>query len=326
MNRHLSDVSEPLPVVSIIIPVYRAIQFLPRCIDSLLWQSCQSFEIILVDDGSDDNSPALCDRYAEEHPQVIAIHQQHLGPAAARNAGLEAAKGQYIAFVDADDWVHADYLKSLLQHIGDADMCCCGHEIVSDEVQPVPPVQSEASVCTGAQALTRDDCRIYIWGRLYRRASIADIRFDASLKNTEDRLFNAAFFVNHSDSRCVILPTKLYYYYQHEDETTKNPAFSDLPAIGKMIELAGQTRNEWLLKYMIEWLYTKRRSGFHIGNPPDYAAVEACMLQCAGLADKIMPGAANRMKYKMMMNHPVTYKGLCKIRRIVSRVIMRFAG
>lgn len=92
-------------MVSIIVPVYKVEKFLPKCIESVLNQTYTDFELILVDDGSPDKSPEICDKYAELDKRVVVIHQKNAGVSAARNAGLENAKGEYIGFVDPDDWI-----------------------------------------------------------------------------------------------------------------------------------------------------------------------------------------------------------------------------
>ena len=102
------------PLISVVIPVYNAEQFLPACLDSVLHQDYPSFEILVIDDGSTDGSAALIDRYAAREPRIVALHQRNAGVSAARNRGLTEARGEYIAFVDADDRVTPSYLSHLL--------------------------------------------------------------------------------------------------------------------------------------------------------------------------------------------------------------------
>ena len=146
-----------VPIVRVIIPVYRAEEYLARCMESLFRQSFQQFEIILIDDGLDDSSPALCDQYREQDDRITVIHQVNQGTAASRNAGLDVAKGKYIAFVDPDDWVHTDYLQVLVQQIGDAMVCSCRHQVVREYVEDVTQGETDRICCTGQQALGRDN-------------------------------------------------------------------------------------------------------------------------------------------------------------------------
>ena len=107
---------------SIIIPIYNAELTLKRCLDSILAQTYSNFELILVDDGSTDHSPAIIDEYATRDPRMIAIHKQNGGVSSARNAGLEVASGYYIAFVDADDEVRPNWLKTFNNIVGNRDL------------------------------------------------------------------------------------------------------------------------------------------------------------------------------------------------------------
>lgn len=119
-------------MISVIIPVYNVESYLKRCLDSVINQSYQDLEIILIDDGSTDNSSKICDEYASNDPRVIVIHKQNAGQAAARNDGINIAKGEYIAFVDSDDWIELDMYELLMQAIIDtkADIVASGLNMV----------------------------------------------------------------------------------------------------------------------------------------------------------------------------------------------------
>lgn len=105
------------PFFSIIIPIYKAEAYLRQCVDSILAQSCGDFELILVEDGSPDGSGAICDEYAARDSRVLAVHQANAGPTPARRNGLDRARGRYVCFVDADDWVVPHWLETLRGHI-----------------------------------------------------------------------------------------------------------------------------------------------------------------------------------------------------------------
>ena len=102
-----------MPKISVIVPVYKAEAYLDRCIESILAQTYTDFELILVNDGSPDNCGAICDEYAEKDPRVRVIHKENGGVSTARNAGLAAATGEFIAFVDPDDWVEVDMYEKM---------------------------------------------------------------------------------------------------------------------------------------------------------------------------------------------------------------------
>ena len=100
-------------LISVIIPVYKVEKYLCRCVDSVLEQTYTNMEIILVDDGSPDNCPVMCDEYARQDSRVKVIHQENAGLSGARNAGIDMAQGQWLAFVDSDDYLAADFLERL---------------------------------------------------------------------------------------------------------------------------------------------------------------------------------------------------------------------
>lgn len=112
-----------MPKVSIIVPVYNAEKYLRECVESVLCQTLSDIELILVDDGSTDSSPTLCDQYAAQDRRVKVIHKPNGRAASARNAGLRAASGEYVAFVDADDWISPDMYEKMLQTNADVTLC-----------------------------------------------------------------------------------------------------------------------------------------------------------------------------------------------------------
>jgi glycosyltransferase involved in cell wall biosynthesis len=117
-----------VPELSIIVPVYKVEKYLPRCIDSILAQTFGDFELILIDDGSPDGCGRICDEYARKDKRIVVIHQKNMGVSAARNAGLDIARGRYIGFVDSDDWIEPQMYEAMMDAIREngADMAVCG--------------------------------------------------------------------------------------------------------------------------------------------------------------------------------------------------------
>ena len=110
------------PLISVIVPVYNIIPYLPRCVESLQKQTYPELEILLIDDGSTDDTPALCDRLAENDPRIRVFHKENGGPSSARKTGLEQAAGAYVGFVDSDDYVDADMYERLYRAIATTHM------------------------------------------------------------------------------------------------------------------------------------------------------------------------------------------------------------
>ena len=170
-------------LISVIIPVYKVEKYLCRCVDSVLEQTYTNMEIILVDDGSPDNCPVMCDEYARQDSRVKVIHQENAGLSGARNAGIDMAQGQWLAFVDSDDYLAADFLERLYQACVDtgSSLSVCRWEYVRGETIPEHGT-GETRVYTGREMLANlyvPDGAYFVvaWNKLYRKEFFEDIRY-----------------------------------------------------------------------------------------------------------------------------------------------------
>lgn len=170
-------------LISVIIPVYKVEKYLCRCVDSVLEQTYTNMEIILVDDGSPDNCPVMCDEYARQDSRVKVIHQENAGLSGARNAGIDMAQGQWLAFVDSDDYLTADFLERLYQACVDtgSSLSVCRWEYVRGETIPEHGT-GETRVYTGREMLANlyvPDGAYFVvaWNKLYRKELFEDIRY-----------------------------------------------------------------------------------------------------------------------------------------------------
>lgn len=222
-----------MPTISVIVPVYRAEAFLRKCTDSILQQTYTDLELLLIEDGSPDESGALCDAIAAEDDRVRVFHKENGGVSSARNLGLEHAAGTYIAFVDSDDWLEPNALELLLRALetGRADAAGCGHYNVTADGQrtPEPPALPGGSygpekVTTGivdrllGDRLTQPVLNGFIWRFLYRRSIIADNRIAFEGAYLEDELFLLEYFC--CAHRLVIVDQPLYNYYWNAASAT----------------------------------------------------------------------------------------------------------
>ena len=203
-------------MISIIVPIYKVEEYFPRCVDSLLGQTDGDFELILVDDGSPDRCGAICDEYAAKDPRIFVIHKENGGLSDARNAGLEIARGEYIAFVDSDDWVSPRYLELLRQGLETtgSDICECGILRTEGTSCPEPgeTVSEVFDTVTALEELIRDGkFHQYVWNKLYRRETIGDIRFPLG-KTNEDEFWTYQVF-GRATCAARIDPV-LYNYFQ----------------------------------------------------------------------------------------------------------------
>ncbi len=205
--------------VSIIIPVYNTEQYLANCVDSALQQHGVSLEIVLVDDGSTDSSPSICDKYAKEHDNITVIHIQNSGPATAKNEGLKLAKGNYIALTDSDDKMEPQMLRKMVTagYTHNADIICCNYKQV-DEQGNISHLNStnQQYVLNHEEGLThffsKDKIYSQCWTKLYKRQMLQDhhIENDPGLRTDEDFIFNIRAFVRAQTT--VIVDEPLYVY------------------------------------------------------------------------------------------------------------------
>lgn len=205
--------------ISVIVPIYKVENYLYRCIDSLLEQTFSDFELILVDDGSPDDCPKICDEYEKKDNRVKVLHKENGGLSDARNAGLNIATGEYVAFVDSDDWVASDYLEVLFRTITreKADICEC--EVVRTNGRNEIPKYSEIinvySQQDALELLIQEKVfHQYVWNKLYRRSVLAGISFPKG-KINEDEFWTYQVF--GKADLVVSINQPLYYYYQRDD-------------------------------------------------------------------------------------------------------------
>ena len=201
--------------ISVIVPVYNVEAYLPECIRSVLEQSMSDFEMILVDDGSTDGCPAICDAAAEQDDRVRVIHQKNGGLSRARNAGLDAARGEWIGFVDSDDCIHPDMYEKLLAAAekNDADMAICN--ILRVDVQRVPLEEQGQQVPDGVfsreEILSRfREIPFHLaYNRVYRKHIFQNLRFPEGKLNEDVYIVTA---VLDQVNRVACLSDHLYEY------------------------------------------------------------------------------------------------------------------
>lgn len=207
------------PKISIIVPVYKVEPYLRKCLDSIISQTYQNLEIILVDDGSPDNCGAICDEYAARDRRIQVIHKENGGLSSARNTGLDIATGEWVGFVDSDDWVEPDMYEYLLSGAQQAraDIAVCGvWEEWPDRRLCRSCSQAESFDTEGGleQFFLRKKYSHSAWDKLYRRTLFAGIRFPEG-QNFEDIATTHRVFERAKAVR--LLPEAKYHYRQRPD-------------------------------------------------------------------------------------------------------------
>lgn len=216
------------PEITVIVPAYNAEKYLADCLESVIRQSLNSWEILIADDGSSDRTGEIADGYASKDSGIKVIHTARHGVSAARNACIEAAEGRYLAFVDADDILEPDYLKELFDKAEEsgADIVQCSFFVVAGgnktpDPNPVDKTyEDKDSLMRAFFAGTHGDIRDSVWAKLFRRESVADIRFDTGLSIYEDGYY--VYQCLRKAGKAVCFGKPLYHYVKHGNSTTNS--------------------------------------------------------------------------------------------------------
>lgn len=208
-----------MPKISIIVPVYKAERYLHRCVDSILAQTFTDFEVLLIDDGSPDNSGKICDEYAIKDARVKVIHKQNGGVSSARNLGIKIALGEWIFFLDADDWVDATLFENYLNQScadliisGFTEFGCSNKKFeVRDNL--IFNVASQNLLSLNSENMPIKKLLLYCWGKFFKRSIILDnnISFNENIKLSEDAIF-VIEYLNYTNTINLISANNVHYY------------------------------------------------------------------------------------------------------------------
>lgn len=223
------------PLVSVIIPIYKVEKYLHACVDSILSQSYHNLEIILVDDGSPDSCPVICDDYAQKDARVQVIHQKNGGLSAARNAGIDICRGDYITFVDSDDFLHKRFIELLLN--------ACQTEQADIAVGNIERVPHETSLekstspltATAVRCITGRDSNFMIynvstwtrittaWGKLYSRLLFSQTRYPIIALHEDEALTYKLLY----SCKAIAICDSAFYYYRSNPASLMNQSFAE---------------------------------------------------------------------------------------------------
>lgn len=208
-------------LITIIVPIYKVEGYLQRCINSILKQTYSNLEIILVDDGSPDNCGKICDEYAIQDERIKVIHKENGGLSDARNAGIDIANGDYITFVDSDDWIHTQYIEKLYSLLvkTNSDISICNFTKTNTENVQIDNCKEDVLEFTNLEALEQfyDKFSVQIvvaWGKLYKKCLFKNIRFPIG-RIHEDEF--TTYKLLYKANKIALTTNPLLYYWQRED-------------------------------------------------------------------------------------------------------------
>lgn len=261
--------------LSIIVAVYNLEKYLPRCLDALVNQTLKEIEILCVDDGSTDSAPQIIDEYADKYSdRVKAFHKENGGEFTTRNYGLERASGEYVTFVDSDDYVESNWAEKLYNAAkkNNADMAVCGFERIDLKTNKVVS-QDMTSYGNIVKNITKDDdFQIFInpapWNKIYKREKVKDLRF-MDFRGFNDMIFLASSYTKID--RIAFIPDVLYHYYLRYDSQIHNVNEQDVNNFKKyLLELKKLyiSENKYDdMKYMLDMM-----AFIHLGMSVMYRA------------------------------------------------------
>jgi glycosyltransferase involved in cell wall biosynthesis len=213
------------PLISVIVPVYKVEEYLDKCVDSIINQTYKNLEIILVDDGSPDNCPKMCDDYAKKDKRIKVIHKKNGGVSSARNEGIKFSKGDYISFIDSDDWIDNNYIEEMYNALtyNEADYVCCGYKRVCGNNLEYIHNDEKIIIYNNAELLLKllnvQNGYGFCHMKLISKKVIKNVVFNEKLVVGEDALFNIELCKNIN--KAVILNKSLYNYFFNSNSVVR---------------------------------------------------------------------------------------------------------
>lgn len=300
-------------LVSVVIPCYNVAPYIMRCLNSIVNNTYKKVEIICVDDGSTDNT--LDELRSVDDERITIISQENQGVSAARNAGLECAHGEYISFVDPDDWIHKDFFQRLvdIQKSTDADVVMCDYlrvenfvddEIISDPMSPV--------LYGVLDVWNKTSFKNYIWRKLYKRSYVADSMFMKGVKISEDMMFNIDTVIANPKAKYAVTNDKLLYYYNRPNSLVRSFTGEELLSIVDGVSKAiSRSDAELVVIPAIETVKFGLSARYLSMFEPGYKEVKTKCASYFKLALKNIKGSVSTVeyiKYSLFVRFPFLYR------------------
>lgn len=259
-------VDEEQVMISVIIPVYNAEKYLHKCIDSVLSQSYQDFELILVNDGSKDLSGSICDEYARKDERVKVFHKENGGVSTARNIGIDNATGDYICFVDSDDWIESNCLEVLHKTVlsENLDILQFSYRRVNEDEEIIQTYSEETLILDLYNYIEKDVFLVCVAGTIVKKSIIEknNLRFQTNLKLAEDQLFILSA-MNFS-KRLKRISNVFYNYRKNEKSATATAEFYDI--VHSIVELNNFKHKKTFKKHIDRMIVLQTNSALNVRN------------------------------------------------------------
>ena len=299
------------PIISVIVPVHNTEKYLRVCVDSILTQTYDNLELILIDDGSSDHSGTICDEYASQDRRVKVVHKEKAGGAsAARNIGLDNASGEYLAFVDSDDFIHETMFEVLRQNAvqNNADIAICDYFDVNkdgDVVETENHNPIDAGIVTTRDALKKlvaSFSYVVFWNKIYKRSLFNALRLPKNVRIGEDAYVMPEIFLR---SQKIIAVSKPLYYYRNTPNSLTQSKFT----IDNICDVDGRIQMfRFLQKHNFNNLLDETSSNilsrylrFHANFSPTTVSEKEICLKNKREVRKIIWKYRNNIKFKELL-------------------------
>lgn len=284
-------------LISVIVPIYNVEKYLDRCVDSIINQTYKNLEIVLVDDGSLDNCPKMCDDYAEKDSRIKVVHKENGGLSDARNAGMKVATGEYVSFIDSDDYVSLDFYETLLDTIVDnnSDIVECGvvkfYEDNSFDKNSDDLKVTNYDTLDGLEGLINENpFKQHVWNKLYKSSIALDIPYEVGKLN-EDEFWTYQIF---GKAKKVTRIYKTMYYYFQRGSSIMGKGYN----IKRLDALEGKMNRQAYIEKNFPTLTTKAKVDLY----------GSCMFAYQSVL-KFMSGKDKKKAIKIIKD----YKNRCKL-------------
>ena len=312
--------------ISIIIPVYNVEKYLNKCLNSVIEQTYKNIEVILIDDGSTDNSGKICDEYAKNDIRIKIIHQQNGGVSTARNNGLEHATGKYITFVDSDDYIEKEMIETMAKKImkKNADIVICGVTDRDEENNIInQSLNKKENVFNNIEAIKEMlDEKLFncvCWAKLYKKELFRNIKFNSKIRIAED--MDVLYRVFYKSNKIIQIPERLYNWTSRGDSVTKGNDMSkwqdEIDVCENIIKFCEENCNEiedYAVKRYIRINLTLSLNNLkENGTKENYNTLKKNLKKYDIEKNKAIR-KKEKIKVKMIIYHPKVIKLLYKIK------------
>ncbi len=335
------DIKNYKGLISVIVPVYNISPYINKCIESLIGQTYRELEIILVDDGSTDGSGEICDEYASKDSRIKVIHKPNGGLSDARNHGIDIARGEYLGFVDGDDWIHPQMYETMINVLlrDNADIVACSYERKDESFSDthIDAAEFNTRILTGTQALLSidDTIQAMAWNKLYRREVFGGIRYPVGRLNEDEFVIHELIY---GSERIALIDEKypLYFYTVREksimSRLTERSIFDTIDAIKARLDFCKVHSWSEVIPDVIAYFcnlcinrYYRVSNDLNASSEEKKRIMDMLWLEERDVV-RTNKGYGIKKEYRKFAGSPERYQNYIKMNDVIGRFMKKFSG